>query len=218
MQTEQGRDASPSLPSAPYANASDVLSISTGVSQADPAPGPLLRLHPSPSLPVSSRLGWCFLLLLLCLCSCLPQGTLLAAASFSLADVHQNLVELSWQQSLHQLEAGGTKSDQFLQCSAVQELPQCPALLPAAPAHPNLRMNLVKRFLSFMRKWRLMSSERLPMASSCQHRQTSEVRDPCPEYLVPQPSPAPSCHLPVSLTPILQQLSCVLPPHAVLSP
>lgn len=46
------------------------------------------------------------------------------------------------------------------------------------PAHPNLRMNLVRRFRSFIRKWRLMSSERFPTASSCRHRNPHDQSTP----------------------------------------
>lgn len=123
---------------------------------------------PSPSSPVSSGLWWwCFLLIHIH--SCLLQCTLLAAPGFRLANVHQHLVVLSWQQPLHQLKAEETHREQSAPtfCTASQRAPSPPQ---ETLAYPNLRMNLMRRFRRFIRKWRLMSSERFPTASSCQDR------------------------------------------------
>lgn len=131
----------------------------------------------SPSSPVSSGL-WCWCLLLIHICSCLLQGTLLAAPGLCLADVHQHLMVLGWQQPLHQLKAEETHREQSaptFSCTASQRAPSAPQ---DTLAYPNLRMNLMKRFRSFIRKWRLMSSERFPTASSCQDRNPQDQSTP----------------------------------------
>lgn len=132
---------------------------------------------PSLSSPVSSGLWW-WCLLLIRICSCLLQGTLLAPPGFCLADVHQHLMELGWQQPLHQLKAEQTHREQ----SAPTFSPTASQRAPSPPrdtlAYPNFRMNLMKRFRSFIRKWRLMSSERFPTASSCWDRDPQDQSTP----------------------------------------
>lgn len=132
---------------------------------------------PSPSSPLSSGLWW-WCLLFIHIRSCLLQRTLLTAPGFRLADVHQHLMVLFWQQPLHQIKAEKSHREQSaptFSCTVSQTAPSPPQ---ETLAHPNLRMNLMKRFRSFIRKWRLMSSERFPTASSCQDRDSQDQRTP----------------------------------------
>lgn len=132
---------------------------------------------PSPSSPVSSGLWW-WCLLLIHIHSCLLQGTLLAAPGFCLADIHQHLMVLGWQQPLHQLKAEETHREQSAPTSSHTASQRAPSPPQETLAYPNLRMNLMKRFRSFIRKWRLMSSERFPTASSCQDRDLQDQSTP----------------------------------------